>query len=43
MITGFFKVLVGLVIGTIGAGVLLSLALWHLVREIDRVDSANDE
>jgi hypothetical protein len=37
------KVVAGLVLGAFGAAVLVSAALWHLLRELDRIDSANDE
>jgi len=33
----------GLVIGFIAAGFLVSMALWHLVREMHRIDEKINE
>ena len=40
---GFLKMVAGLVIGFVATGILISAALWHMVREIDRIDSSNGE
>jgi hypothetical protein len=43
MLINALKIAAGLVLGVVGASLLVTMALWHLVREIDRFDSDNGE
>jgi hypothetical protein len=35
---GFFKVVLGLLVGGVAAVLLTVMAIWHLLREMDRID-----
>ena len=43
MLINALKVVAGLVLGVVGASLLVTMALWHLVCEMDRIDSDNGE
>jgi hypothetical protein len=43
MVVGVLKLVAGLLLGVVGAAVLVGLALWHLVSEMDRIDRSLDE
>lgn len=43
MVVDVLKLVAGLLLGVVGAAVLIALALWHLVSEMDRIDKSNDE
>jgi hypothetical protein len=43
MLVNVLKMVAGLLLGVVGASLLVTMALWHLVREMDRFDSENGE
>lgn len=43
MIIGLLKLLLGLLLGTIGAGLLLVLFVGTMLREMRRIEEADDE
>lgn len=43
MLVNVLKMVAGLVLGVVGASLLVTMALWHLLREVDRIDSRNGE
>jgi hypothetical protein len=43
MLVNILKMVAGLLLGVVGASLLVVLAGWHLLREMDRMDSRNGE
>lgn len=43
MLVNILKMVAGLLLGVVGASLLVVLAGWHLLREMDRIDSRNGE